>query len=213
MDITDFLAHDRKKEFLVGYYKNNESAPEAYFEYGIESDKTTAYNMLIKNVMSARSNMIIHTTWDMGWDTLGFVELQDGTDWQVVDYTTRLTKHNPNVLRIMKSNPATEYVLSLVAIDNPMKIFQRECKVYKAVVPNPNRFLVYINGTPLQKDFAYLKNNDKVRIIYYAPKVIVNGKEYTTGDITITDSDIRLSPSAGAETSQKLLDITFKQTQ
>ena len=51
MDITDFLAHDRRKEFLVGYYKNSESAPEAYFEYGIESDKTTAYNMLIKKTL------------------------------------------------------------------------------------------------------------------------------------------------------------------
>ena len=213
MDITDFLAHDRRKEFLVGYYKTKEDAPEAYFEYGIESDKTTAYNMLIKNVMSARSNMIIHTTWNMEWETLGFIELQDGTSWQVVDYTTRLTKHNPNVLRIMHSNPATEYVLSLVAIDNPMKIFQREYKVYKAVVSNPTRLLVYINGVPLSKEYGIIKNGDEVRVIYYAPKVIINEKEYTTGNITITDSDIRLSPSAGAETSQKLLDITFKQTQ
>ena len=191
MDITDFLAHDRKKEFLVGYYKNSESAPEAYFEYGIESDKTTAYNMLIKNVMSARSNMIIHTTWDMGWDTLGFVELQDGTDWQVVDYTTRLTKHNPNVLRIIKSNPATEYVLSLVAVDNPLKKFRNEYHI-------PEKYI--------------LQNGDKIEVFGYVQKFNVNDTEYDNGaDIIIKDQNISIS-GTGSAVNTISMKILFRQT-
>ena len=205
MDITDFLAHDRRKEFLVGYYKNSESAPEAYFEYGIENDKTTAYNMLIKNVMSARSNMIIHTTWDMGWDTLGFVELQDGTDWQVVDYTTRLTKHNPNVLRIIKSNPATEYVLSLVAVDNPLKKFRNEYQLYRTGVT------VKVNEYHIPEKYI-LQNGDKIEVFGYVQKFNVNDTEYDNGaDIIIKNQNISIS-GTGSAVNYISMKILFRQT-
>lgn len=122
MDITDFLAHNRKNEYLCGTYRATEGDAPEYFEYGIESNKTSAYAMLIKNIRTTRSSLIIRTSWNMVWEDTGFVTTQDGLMWQVTDYTTEIKNRNADVLRIMNANPSTEFIVSLIAVDNPMGV-------------------------------------------------------------------------------------------
>ena len=141
----------------------------------------------------------------MGWDTLGFVELQDGTDWQVVDYTTRLTKHNPNVLRIIKSNPATEYVLSLVAVDNPLKKFRNEYQLYRTGVT------VKVNEYHIPEKYI-LQNGDKIEVFGYVQKFNVNDTEYDNGaDIIIKNQNISIS-GTGSAVNYISMKILFRQT-
>lgn len=122
MDITDFLAHNRKEEYLSGHYRETKSSEPIYFEYGVENERSSAYTILSQGLLTVRESTIIRTSWDLGWTVNCFVSTQDGKLWVINDFVTRVAQRNKNVSRLFKSNPATEYVISLVAVDNPTEI-------------------------------------------------------------------------------------------
>lgn len=122
MDITDFLSHNRKEEYLAGHYRESEKGEPIYFEYGIENERTNAYSILFQGILNATEKLIIRTTWDIGFKINAFISTQDGKLWQINDYVTRISGRNKNASRILQANPSTEYVISLTGVQNPQGV-------------------------------------------------------------------------------------------
>ena len=121
MDILDLLK-PRDKMFCSGEYRKKENSEPEYFEYTTENNKTAAYAMLIQNIASGQKNAVIRTAWALEWKDRGFVKTQDGEYWQVNDYTTEIKRTNENVLRILKTQPSQEYIISLIGVENPQQV-------------------------------------------------------------------------------------------
>ncbi len=120
MDILDLLKPHNKMPCSGEYRKNETSEPE-YFEYAVEGMRTTAYAMLIQNIEATERHVIIRTSWAYDWKERGFVKTQDGQCWQVNDFITEVKRENESVLRLLKEEPAQEYIISLIGVENPLK--------------------------------------------------------------------------------------------
>lgn len=122
MDITDFLAHNRKEEYLSGYYRSSESGEPIYFEYGIENERSLAYQTLFNGILNSASKLIIRSSWHIGFAINGFISTQDGKLWQINDIMSVISKRNKNANRILSRNPSEEYVMSLTEVQNPQQV-------------------------------------------------------------------------------------------
>lgn len=116
MDILDLMKPHYKMPCSGEYYATDK-AESQYFEYAIESMRSTAYGMLIQNIAATEKHLIIRTSWAFDWKERGFIRTQDGQLWQVSDFMTDVKRENENVLRILVEQPTQEYVISLIGVE------------------------------------------------------------------------------------------------
>ena len=119
MDILDFYGHDRKEEYLSGYYRKDEGAEPIYFEYGIASEERKEYNVEMDRVYADNLSLTIKTTWNVGFEINGYVETQDGKEWQVSTVSTIVTERNKQVTRLLRSNPSKAFEVTLIGTAKP----------------------------------------------------------------------------------------------
>lgn len=121
MDLIDFLA-PQEGYVLSGTYREKYKDEPIYFEYDVVDSPRWSFGELINNLIRDESAYVIRTQYALGWKTNGFVITQDGKAWRITEKIKHSTTKNKDALRIVTENPSTEWVLGMIAVDNPMEI-------------------------------------------------------------------------------------------
>lgn len=126
MDYLDFLTV-KDEEVLTGtYYKRRPITTEdggLPFSYDIVNESDKNYSTIISNLQTEQVVQTIRTNDLVGFKIKGYVVTQDGILWQITNIMKRLAKpENKQALRILKQTIETEFVIRLMAVDNPMEL-------------------------------------------------------------------------------------------
>lgn len=121
MDLLDYLA-PQEGYVLSGTYREKYKDEPIYFEYDVVDSPRWSFGELINNLIRDDSACVIRTQYALKWIINGFVITQDGKAWRITEKIKHSTTKNKDALRIVTENPSTEWVLGMVAVDNPMEI-------------------------------------------------------------------------------------------
>lgn len=119
MDVLDLLA-PKEEYVLTGTYRKKKDGPGAYFEYKEIDYPTRTFGEVIDNIITTQRRMTIRTRWNLDFCINGYVVTQDGQMWTIAQ--VQRNSYNAENLRFMQKNPNSEYILSLVGVDNPMGV-------------------------------------------------------------------------------------------
>lgn len=124
MDFLDFLTV-KDEEVLTGtYYKRKPITTDdggLPFSYDIVNESDRTYSTMLNTLQTEQAVQTIVTNDLVGFKVKGYVVTQDGILWQITGIVKRLVKaENKQALRILKQTIDTEYVIRLIAVDNPM---------------------------------------------------------------------------------------------
>ena len=110
---------NRDEEFLTGtrYKKKTDYAGEK-FRYAILENQRSSFGTVTGNLMANQGAISIKTQNNLGWEVNQFVVLQDGTKWIINTVTKDIQSINPQVMYSFRTNEQTQYVLSLIFVDN-----------------------------------------------------------------------------------------------
>lgn len=90
-----------------------------FFQYEILEGKRKSYGTIINNLIAMQGRLTIKTNWDLDFRPKEYIVDNDGMRWQIAEVQKLREEANPNVNAILKQNPDTDYILSLVEVDNP----------------------------------------------------------------------------------------------
>jgi hypothetical protein len=126
-NVNDFLnlLIGKSDEVLTGSYypKRPKTARDVSIKFGydIVNDSDISYSKILDNVKTEQSILTIKTNDVCGFSINGYVVTQDGDMWQITGIIKRIVvKENKQALRFLKETPATEYVMRLIGVENPM---------------------------------------------------------------------------------------------
>ncbi len=128
--ITDYLdIANPQGEFTAEarYYRTCPISPEdgaELFNYEYVDPRSSAYARAFGNIQITSENTSIRTNTQLSFPNkndgeLGFVMLSDGGFYAVLQVGKDYGKANKQVLRLFPTPVSTQYLLRLVAIDNP----------------------------------------------------------------------------------------------
>lgn len=106
-------------QFFSGYYyhKRNDKQGE-YFQYELLESPSRVFGTIINNLIAEQGRMTIKTNWAMGFKPKEYITDYLGRKWQIVSVVKMLQETNPQVMALCLENQDTDYVLSLVEVDN-----------------------------------------------------------------------------------------------
>lgn len=126
MDYLDFLTVKDEEVLTGNYYKRRPITTEdggLPFSYDIVNESDKNYSTIINNLQTEQVVQTIRTNDLVGFKIKGYVVTQDGILWQITNIMKRLAKpENKQALRILKQTIETEFVIRLIAVDNPMEL-------------------------------------------------------------------------------------------
>lgn len=101
-------------QFYVGHYfaKNRpiQQGQGMYFKYEQVNDKSTRYHQLVQNLITSDSSIVIRTSWNMGFEVQGKVELADGTICIINNIQEQQSVINPQANAIVKNAQKLYYL-------------------------------------------------------------------------------------------------------
>ena len=121
MDLLDALK-PKVGYVLSGTYREKYKDSPLYFEYDVVDSPRWSFGEIINNLIRDDSAYVIRTMEPLPWKKNGFVITQDGKAWRITEKIKHSTTHNKDVLRLVKENPSTEWVLAMVSVENPMEL-------------------------------------------------------------------------------------------
>lgn len=126
MDFLDFLTV-KDEEVLTGtYYKRRPTTTDdggVTFNYDVVDESDRAYSALLNTLQTEQAMQTIKTNDLCGFKIKGYVVTQDGVLWQITSILKKIVKpENKQALRILKQTIETEYIIRLLAVDNPMEL-------------------------------------------------------------------------------------------
>lgn len=89
-----------------------------FFQYEILESRRRSYGTIINNLIATQGRFTIKTNWDLNFRPKEYIVDNNGTRWQIAEVQKLREEANPNVNAILKENPDTDYILSLVEVDN-----------------------------------------------------------------------------------------------
>ena len=96
---------------------NNEHG--TYFRYEELNDQNSFFGTVINNLIADQSRYVIKTNWDIGFEVGDFiVDKKNGNMWTIEQIERLQHDTNSQVMFWLKKNPETDFVLSLVKIEN-----------------------------------------------------------------------------------------------
>lgn len=125
-DFIDMLSiHDH--DFLEGnYYPKKPKSPKDHsilFGYEMVDENAVSYAKILNNLRADQATCTIRTHEDIGWKIKGYVVTQDDLCWQIVDFRKILMpESNKEALRVVKQSSQTEYIIRLIAVENPWEL-------------------------------------------------------------------------------------------
>ena len=96
---------------------NNERG--TYFRYEELNDQNSFFGTVINNLIADQSRYVIKTNWDIGFEVGDFiVDKKSGNMWTIEQIERLQHDTNSQVVFWLKKNPETDFILSLVKIEN-----------------------------------------------------------------------------------------------
>ena len=96
---------------------NNEQG--IYFRYEELNDQNSFFGTVINNLIADQSRYVIKTNWDIGFEVGDFIiDKKSGNMWTIEQIERLQHDTNSQVMFWLKKNPETDFVLSLVKIEN-----------------------------------------------------------------------------------------------
>ena len=116
MDALDFLK-PKTEYFLTGSYRKTLQDSPQYFDYSIVDRPSKSFSEVINNLITTKMELIIRTMWDCDFIPNGYIVTQDGKMWIIQEVQT--DDNNGEVLWFSAFNPMTEFIITLLEVDNP----------------------------------------------------------------------------------------------
>ena len=88
------------------------------FKYEILSYPQRSYGTIINNLIAIQGRLTIKTNWDLKWQIGQFIVDNYGKRYYIEDIKYMPLEINPQVLNTFIKNPDTDYVLSLIEVEN-----------------------------------------------------------------------------------------------
>lgn len=121
MDILDF-ENIKDTYVLTGTYRPKKSSEGIWFDYEIVDEPRRSYGHVVNNLIADNSVQVIKSNDDIGFKVRGYIVTQDDELWQITEVIKRMQEINRDVLRVLKSNPSSEYLIAMTRVQNPMDI-------------------------------------------------------------------------------------------
>ncbi len=119
MDYLDFMK-PRTDEVYTGSYRPTPKSSPSYFEYSVVNYQSRSYSEIINNIIATKEGIVIKTMWDCDWEINGFVYAQDGKQYAIVDIQKDM--QNSEVVRLLSTNPMSDFIIALTQVENPERI-------------------------------------------------------------------------------------------
>ena len=93
------------------------------FTYAMIDPSTKDYGKIMGNLRADMSSCAIRTNDDCGWRVNGYVVTQDGEFWQIEGVRKDIqNEDNKEALRVVVQPANTDFVLRLIAVENPWEL-------------------------------------------------------------------------------------------
>lgn len=90
------------------------------FTYTQVDPQSKDYNRIMSNIRADSQRCAIRTNTAIDFQVKGYVSTQDGVFWQIESVSKSVeVEKTKEALRVIKEPPAVEYVLRLLAVENP----------------------------------------------------------------------------------------------
>lgn len=106
-------------QYLHGtrYKKKTDNQGEK-FRYELLVYPRKSYGQIINNLIATQGRLTIKTNWDLKWQVNEYVVDNYGKRYIIQDVQIMPQEVNPQVLAVSLVNPETDFVLSLIEIEN-----------------------------------------------------------------------------------------------
>ena len=124
-DILNLLNPKPQYPATGKYYKERPISPDdgaESFNYGYVSTYSNTYRRLFGNMQGNEGQTVIRTDDQCNFAVHGFIITQDGKAFEILQVETDRQAAPPQAMRLFSTPVSTEYVIRLIAIDNPWGI-------------------------------------------------------------------------------------------
>ena len=106
-------------QYLYGIkYEKKTDGQGDKFKYEILVYPRKSYGQIINNLIAIQGRLTIKTNWDLKWKVNEYIVDNYGNKYIIQEVQKMPKEVNPQVLAVSLVNPETDYVLSLIEIDN-----------------------------------------------------------------------------------------------
>ena len=88
------------------------------FKYELLVYPRKSYGQIVNNLIATQGRLTIKTNWNLDWKVNQFIVDNYGKKYIIQEIQTMPQEVNPQVLALAITNPDTDYVLSLIEIEN-----------------------------------------------------------------------------------------------
>ena len=106
-------------QYFSGYYYHKKSDKQGqYFQYELLESPSRAFGTIVNNLIAEQGRMTIETNWALGFKAKEYITDHWGKRWQIASVVKMPQNVNPQVMALCIENQDTDYVLSLIEVDN-----------------------------------------------------------------------------------------------
>lgn len=124
-DILDIMNPKQKFTATANYFAEPLNGPEVgakQFNYEYVNPFSNSYRRLFANIQGTAGEVAIRTDEQLQFKINGIIKTQDGRTFKIIQVETDYQAANKQVMRLLGTPVSTEYVLRLVAVDEPWGI-------------------------------------------------------------------------------------------
>lgn len=100
------------------YFKKKTDTQGDNFRFEILVDKRSSYGQAVNNLIATQGRVTIKTNFDINFEVNGYITFWNGKRYIINEIVEMEQELNPQTKYWFKNNPNTEYVLSLVEVEN-----------------------------------------------------------------------------------------------
>lgn len=93
-----------------------------YFQYEELVAPRKSYGQMVNNLIAIQGRYTIKTNWDLGFEVGQYIVDKKGRKWIIEDIVSMEQEVNPQTAYFLNANPDTDFVLSLVRVENALEL-------------------------------------------------------------------------------------------
>lgn len=110
-------------QFMDGtYYESKMAVQGEPFRFEILVDQRRSYGQIVNNLIATQGRITIKTNYNLDFKINGSVVFKNGKKYIIQDIVEMEQEINPQTLYWFKQNPNTDFVISLIEIDNAREL-------------------------------------------------------------------------------------------
>lgn len=115
----DMILTNQGSQYLYGtQYKKKTDVQGTRCRYELLVYPRKSYGQIVNNLIATQGRVTIKTNWDLDWEVNQFFVDNYGIKYLIADVQIMPQEVNPQVLATSLINPDTDYVLSLIQVEN-----------------------------------------------------------------------------------------------